>query len=39
VSAVTGPSGVIFNPISLDWAGAMANIAIECTPDLRPSIQ
>lgn len=39
MSAVTGPSGVIFNPISLDWADATANVAIECIPDLRPIIQ
>ncbi len=34
MSAITKPSGIVFNPLNLAWAPSSINVALECVPDL-----
>jgi len=36
LSKITSPSGIVFNPLNLDWAPASTTVLIECVPDLPP---
>lgn len=39
MSAITQPSGIVFNPLNLAWAPSATNVSIECVPDLPPPVK
>jgi len=36
LTKITSPSGIVFNPLNLDWAPSATTVAIDCVPDLPP---
>ncbi|HZO12284.1 MAG TPA: hypothetical protein VFB62_03470 [Polyangiaceae bacterium] len=36
MSAITSPSGIVFNPLNLPWAPASTNVELDCVPDVPP---
>jgi hypothetical protein len=39
MSAITKPSGIVFNPLNLAWAPSSTSVSIECVPDLPPPVK
>jgi hypothetical protein len=39
MSAITEPSGIVFNPMNLDHAQTEISVYIECVPDLPPDVE
>jgi hypothetical protein len=38
MNRVMMPSGISFDPVSINWADATADIGISCLPDLTPAV-
>jgi len=38
MNRVIAPTGISFDPVSIDWADATADIGISCLPDLTPAV-
>jgi hypothetical protein len=38
MNRVMAPSGISFDPVSINWADATADIGITCLPDLTPAV-
>jgi len=36
MSAITAPSGIVFDPLNLPWSPASAAVTLECVPDVPP---
>jgi len=39
VNQIIAPTGIVFEPLNLDWAPASCSVVLECVPDLPPDVE